>query len=187
MNIITHFFIGWNAGLRFSRQMRDTVLLTAASTIPDIDGVGAVVDLIRGGEAEFFSAWHHKFGHCGLFCLLLVPAVYLLSRRNWRLTAWFVAIFHLHLLCDVIGARGPDGYQWPVYYLWPFSDAGLTWSGQWHINAWPNIVLTCLLLADFLRQSARAGFTPLRIVSRGADCVLVATLQNRFGGQNEPE
>ena len=63
MNIITHFFIGWNAGIRFSRQMRDTVLLTTASVIPDIDGLGALVDLVRGGEAELFSDYPHKFGH----------------------------------------------------------------------------------------------------------------------------
>ncbi len=187
MNIITHFFIGWNTGLRYSRQMRDTVLLTAASVIPDIDGLGAVIDLARGGEAEFFSAYHHKFGHCGLFCLLLIPLIYWFSRRSWRLVAWFTAIFHLHLLCDVIGARGPDGYQWPVYYLWPFSDNGIIWSGQWHINAWPNMLLTFLLIMDFLRQSAQVGFTPLCIVSRGADRVLVTTLQKRFGGKNEPE
>ncbi len=185
MNIITHFFIGWNIGVRLSHQARDVALITAASVIPDVDGLGALIDVINGGEARFFSEYHHKFGHCALFCLLLLPLVFWLSQRSWRLTSWFVVIFHLHLFCDIIGARGPDGYQWPVYYLWPFSQTEFAWAGQWQINAWPNIVLTCLLIIDFLRQSAFAGFTPLFFVSRGADNVLVKTLQNRFGGRNE--
>ncbi|PKL43755.1 MAG: metal-dependent hydrolase [Candidatus Riflebacteria bacterium HGW-Riflebacteria-1] len=186
MNIITHAFIGWSAGVRISTRAGDIALITAASLLPDIDAFGAVIDIINGGEAVYFSSFHHKFGHCLPFCLLLLPVVYWLSRRNLRLTAWFAGVFHLHLLCDIIGARGPDGYQWPVYYLWPFSETGLTWSGQWHINAWPNILITCLLLVDFLRQAAQIGFTPLRLVSREADSVLVSTLQKRFGGRNEP-
>ncbi|EKD81877.1 MAG: Membrane-bound metal-dependent hydrolase [uncultured bacterium] len=172
--------------MRLSKQAGDIALITVASIIPDVDALGAIIDVMNGGEAEYFTSYHHKFGHCFLFCLLLLPAVYWFSRKNLRLTAWFAGVFHLHLICDVIGARGPDGYQWPVYYLWPFSDTGITWAGQWHINAWPNILLTCLLLFDFLRQAASVGFTPLRLVSRGADNVLVDTLQKRFGRHHEP-
>lgn len=185
MNIITHALMGWSAGVRLGQHGKDMALLAMASMIPDIDGVGAVIDIVNGGEAEFFTQYHHKFGHSILFCLLLMPVVYWLSRKNLRLTAWFAGIFHLHLVCDIIGARGPDGYQWPLYYLWPFSEAGITWSGQWYINAWPNILLTVLLIFDFLKQSARVGFTPLFLVSRGADYVLVNTLQKRFGGPYE--
>jgi len=185
MNIITHALLGWSAGTRLSRQGKDVALIAVASMLPDVDGLGAVIDIINGGAAHYFTEFHHKFGHSILFCLLLMPIVYWLSRKNIRLTAWFVGIFHLHLFCDIIGARGPDGYQWPIYYLWPFSDIGFSWFGQWYINAWPNILLTILLIFDFLRRSARLGFTPLFLVSRGADSVLVDTLQKRFGGHSE--
>jgi len=34
---------------------------------------------------------------------------------------------------------GPDGYQWPIPYLYPFvPDFQLTWSGQWELSSWQN-------------------------------------------------
>ncbi|OGK06378.1 MAG: hypothetical protein A2W80_15385 [Candidatus Riflebacteria bacterium GWC2_50_8] len=186
MNIITHALIGWSAGVRLSTRASDIALISVASIVPDIDAFGAIIDIINGGEAFYFSTFHHKFGHCLLFCLLLLPVIYRLSHKNLRLTAWFAGVFHLHLFCDIVGARGPDGYAWPIYYLWPFSEDGVAWSVQWHVNAWPNILLTCLLIFDFLKQAALVGFTPLRLVSREADNVLVNTLQKRFGGHHEP-
>ena len=59
-----------------------------------------------------------------------------LPTHPW-LTALLVFIsFHLHLLCDLIGARGPDGDQWPIPYLKPFSNSvQLAWHGQWALNA----------------------------------------------------
>ncbi len=180
MNIITHALMGWCAGQKLSSKLPEVAVIAVASVIPDIDALGAVIDLARGGEAEFFSAYHHKFGHCLLFCLLLMLIIHL-SRKNARLTLWFAIVFHLHLLCDIVGARGPDGYQWPVYYFFPFSEYGLIWSQQWEINAWPNIVLTLWLLYLFLKQSAQAGFSPLMMLSRAADEQFVQTLQRRFG------
>ena len=59
---------------------------------------------------------------------------------------------HLHIFCDLIGAKGPDGYQWPLYYLYPFdADVALVWSGQWALDAWQNDVtlLALLLLCVF--------------------------------------
>lgn len=180
MNIVTHALIGWVAGRSIRRQPRDIALIAGVSLLPDIDAAGALLDVARGGEAEFFSAFHHKFGHCLPFCLLLVLAIFL-YRKDARLSLWCAAIFHLHLLCDMIGARGPDGYQWPIYYLFPFSDYGMTWSGQWEINAWPNILLTVWLLYVFLRKSALDAFSPLVLVSQTADRAFVQTLQRRFG------
>ncbi len=179
MNIVTHALIGWVAGRSIRRQPDEIALIAGVSLVPDIDAAGALVDVVRGGEAEFFSAFHHKFGHCLPFCLLLVFGIFL-WRKDARLSLWCAAIFHLHLLCDLIGARGPDGYQWPVYYLFPFSNHGLTWSGQWEINAWPNILLTVCLLFIFLRKSAMDGFSPLVFISPAADRAFVQTLQRRF-------
>lgn len=179
MNIITHALIGWCAGNRISRQPAEVAVVAAASLVPDIDAAGALVDLVRGGEAELFSAFHHKFGHCLPFCLLLTIFVWR-WRKNASLALWCAALFHLHLLGDIVGARGPDGYQWPIYYFFPFSEYALVWSSQWEINAWPNLVLTVLLIFLFLRQVAVAGFSPLVFLSRTADEKLVMTLRRRF-------
>ena len=67
--------------------------------------------------------------------------------------------FHLHLLCDVAGSKGPDGSQWPIPYLEPFSDAiQWAWSGQWELNAWPNVTLTLLLLGGSGVLAVRRGW-----------------------------
>jgi len=92
-----------------------------------------------------------------------------------------LAAFHVHLLGDLVGARGPDGHQWPVSYLWPWSQAGWTWSGQWALNAWPNLLLTGLAVLWVLYRGWSQGRTPLELVSRRADAALVAALRRRFG------
>jgi hypothetical protein len=87
------------------------------------------------------------------------------------LTALLVFIsFHLHLLCDLIGARGPDGDQWPIPYLKPFSNSiQLTWHGQWALNAWQNFVITGFLLAATFWIAWRHGNSPLELVSERAN------------------
>ena len=172
MNLITHALIGWCAGLHQDRPRVEVVAIAAASVIPDIDAFGALFDMARGGEAEWFTLYHHKVGRCLPFGLLLVVLAWL-WRKNARLCLWLAGIFHLHLLCDIIGARGPDGYQWPVYYLFPFSEHGLTWAYQWEINAWPNILLTVLLILTFLTQTASYGYSPLSLLSESVDRLFV--------------
>ena len=89
--------------------------------------------------------------------------------------------FHLHLLCDIIGARGPDGDQWPIPYLEPFSSLPrLIWSGQWALNAWPNMLITAVLIALAVRWAWQRGYSPLEMVSARADAVFVETLRRRF-------
>lgn len=180
MNIITHALVGWCAGSRISRSKSEVAVVAVSSVIPDVDGLGALLDLYRGGEAELFSEYHHKFGHCLPFGFFLAIAVFFIFRKNFRLALWCLLVFHFHLLCDVAGAMGPDGYNWPIYYFYPFSDYGVTWSGQWPINGWQNILFTVALLIDFLYQACRNGFSPLGFVSERADSAFVKTLQHRF-------
>lgn len=89
--------------------------------------------------------------------------------------------FHLHLLCDLIGARGPDGYQWPIPYLKPFSNAlQLTWHGQWALNAWQNFVITGLLLLATLWIAWKHGSSPVELVSDSANQAFIQTLRQRL-------
>jgi hypothetical protein len=49
---------------------------------------------------------------------------------------------------DLVGSRGPAGYQWPIPYLLPFSNSWhWTWKGQWALNAWPNILITIIAVS----------------------------------------
>jgi hypothetical protein len=89
--------------------------------------------------------------------------------------------FHLHLACDVAGSRGPDGYQWPIRYLYPFSNSfAIAWNGQWELNAWPNYVITILGLIAVLALSWQRGYSPLGMVSTEADEIFIWTLRRRW-------
>jgi inner membrane protein len=107
-----------------------------------------------------------------------------LPTHPW-LTAFLVFIsFHLHLLCDVIGARGPDGDQWPIPYLKPFSNAvQLTWHGQWALNAWQNFAITGLLLLATFWIAWKYGKSPMELVSKSANDSLVLALRRRISSK----
>lgn len=181
MNIVTHALLSWCIAQRTCKTDRDAALASAAGLIPDLDGAGALVDLARGGEAEYFSMFHHILGH-NIFTGISV-AVFLaaFAAHRVRVAATAGLLFALHVACDVIGARGPDGESWPIPWLYPIrSDSVLQWDGQWEINAWPNIVFTIFLMVAFLRQTRDLGWSPLRLISERADAVFVSTLRNRF-------
>jgi hypothetical protein len=92
------------------------------------------------------------------------------------------AAFHLHLLGDILGSRGPDGYQWPIPYLLPFSNVWqIAWQGQWALDAWPNIALTMLLLVLTFMLAWKRGYSPLEMISQRADAKLIESLRVRFG------
>jgi inner membrane protein len=98
------------------------------------------------------------------------------------LTALLVFIsFHLHLLCDLIGARGPDGDQWPIPYLKPFSNSiQLTWHGQWALNGWQNFLITGIFLLATLWLAWKYDSSPLELVSQPANRALTQALRQRF-------
>jgi inner membrane protein len=89
--------------------------------------------------------------------------------------------FHIHLLEDLLGSRGPEGYQWPIPYFMPFSRAcELSWHYQWALNAWPNFAITILLLMLTFYLAWLRGFSPLEMVSLRADAAFVGALRERF-------
>jgi hypothetical protein len=65
--------------------------------------------------------------------------------------------------------------------LAPFSSSlQFAWRGQWGLNAWPNVLIAIVLLLVTLWLARRRGFSPLEMVSAGADSSLVAALRLRF-------
>ncbi len=187
MSPVTHYLSSWlvaNAAASEPGSRRDRVLVTVAGIIPDADGFGFPVEaLTKGTEHEllWFSDYHHVLGHNIGFCLLVTAVAFIAAKRRVKTALVAFGAFHLHLLCDVIGARGPDGYQWPVPYLEPFSDAWqLVWSGQWALNAWPNVLVTALALGTTFYLAWRRGFSPIEMISRRADAGFVAALRRRI-------
>ncbi len=182
MNIITHALLGWVPGQRLAAQRRDALLLTGAAMAPDIDALGILAGVIDGERGlEWFSHYHHVLTHNLWAGLAVTGLVALLAYDRRRSAVWAFVFFHLHLVADLVGAKGPDGEPWPIPYLWPVEGGPvLVWSGQWEINAWPNLLLTVGLLFLFFRQARDFGWSPIRYLSARADEAFVATLRRRF-------
>jgi inner membrane protein len=189
---------------------REKALVVAAAVAPDLDGIGIVPELLTRNTSHpllWFSQYHHSL-HTLAFALACTLAAFLIAgpladfsfrpstfdpltpgrlpphptpSHPW-LTALLVFIsFHLHLLCDLIGARGPDGDQWPIPYLKPFSDSiTLTWHGQWALNGWQNFVITGLLLLATFWIAWRYGSSPVELVSERENRKFVVALESRL-------
>ena len=184
MSPLTHLLIGWSTASCFKIDRKGRLLATIAGVIPDIDGLGLVYDLWLNGDAKtlfYWSAYHHTLGHNIGFGLLLTIGAFLIAGRRWREPLAVVMCFHLHLLGDILGSRGPDGDPWPIPYLLPFSDAWqFSWSGQWHFDAWPNILITIALIGFVFHRALSHRLSPLELFSTKANRIFADTLRNRF-------
>jgi inner membrane protein len=161
--------------------------VTVASVIPDLDGLGLAADfLTRNMErpTNWYAQWHHVAGHNLVFALLTAVLCSLVSPSSFRGRAGMLGFlsFHLHILGDLCGSRGPDGGQWDIVYLWPFSAAlSLRVPWQWELNAWPNLLITVLLLAAMFWLAWKRGFSVVELFSSAGDRAFVKTLRHRFG------
>jgi hypothetical protein len=210
MSPITHFFAGWllasvsPVGRPTTLTRREKALVVAAAVVPDLDGFGIVPELLTRNTSHpllWFSQYHHSL-HTLAFALLCTLAAYIIAgpmvgftfgpviqgRRlpthPW-LTAFLVFLsFHLHLLCDLLGARGPDGDQWPIPYLKPFSNSvQFTWHGQWALNAWQNFAITGLLLLATFWIAWKYGSSPVELVSERGNGKFVQSVRERLAAK----
>jgi len=185
MSPITHFLVGWtvaNSAPSLSKQER--AFVTWASVVPDVDGLGIIAEWTTRNSTHplnWWSDYHHVLGHNIGFALLFSVIAAVFAKQKVITTLLVFISFHLHLLGDLVGARGPDGFQWPIPYLLPFSkQPELVWSGQWALNAWPNVLITALLLVVTIVLTRRRGYSPLQLFSAKLDDVFVSTLRRRF-------
>lgn len=202
MSPVTHFLAGWIvatapalvAGRARSLNTREQAAVVAAAIAPDVDGLGIFPELLTRHTSHpllWFSNYHHSL-HTLLFALIATLLLGLLSagqprsdkklRTQPALTLLLVfASFNLHLLCDLLGSRGPDGESWPIPYLKPFSNSlQLSWSGQWQLNAWQNFTITAALLFATFWIAYRLSISPLQFISKRWDRLFIRTLHRRF-------
>lgn len=183
MSPVTHFLTGSVFANLASLGRRDRALVTIACVAPDVDGLGIIAEyLTRHSQhpLEWFSTYHHSL-HSLPFAVVVTAASFALATQRWKAAGLAFLSFHIHLLEDLLGSRGPDGYQWPIPYLMPFSRAcGLIWHGQWALNAWPNFAITISLLLMTFYLAWSRGFSPLEMVSLKADAAFVAALRKRI-------
>ncbi len=184
MSPVTHFLMGWVVANTANLDRKERAAVTIAGVVPDIDGLGAIVDsLTRHWDKPllWYSKYHHILAHNIGAALLVAAASFMLATRRWKTAALVFVSFHLHLLGDLVGGRGPGGYQWPIPYLLPFSNAWQwSWQGQWELNAWPNFVITIAALLVTFYLAWKRGYSPLEMFSPFADRAFVDTLRYRF-------
>ncbi|MGE0707435.1 MAG: metal-dependent hydrolase [Planctomycetota bacterium] len=208
MSPITHFLVSWAvAEATPGTTRRERVLIALGGIIPDVDGLGAVPDVVTrlaGGEpTRYFHAYHHHL-HTAFWAAACTAGAFALASLGsgrespWRRRALVAALvcltFHLHLVCDLIGAKGPDGNQWSIPYWLSLAEAlrpdppgwsppGWVWSGQWPLNDWKNMLLTGALLLGSGVLAVLRGYSFLEVLSRRLDAVVVTTLRRRFAPQ----
>lgn len=184
MSPITHFFISWLVSNSAKLERRDRALVTAAGVIPDIDGLGIIADIFMQNSNEpfkWYQQYHHVLTHNLAFALIVTIAAFLLAKKRALAASFAFVSFHLHLLGDIAGSAGPEGSLWSIPYFWPRSNVEFTWSGQWELNAWQNIVITAIAICLSIFLSWKRGYSPLEVFSTKADKVLVEVLRKRFG------
>ncbi len=185
MNLITHLLTGWALANAVPLDRRDRAIVTIASIAPDVDGLGIVVEHTPLNEIiplHLFSDYHHVLAHNLGFGLLMFIIALIINRRKLLAPSMVFVVFHIHLLADIVGSRGPDGYQWPIPYLLPFSaNCQVVWKGQWALVSWQNIAITIILMGLTIQLAWKRGYSPVEMISERADAKIIETLRARFG------
>jgi len=178
---VTHFLHGW-ALAQFLSERRDRIIVTVAAVIPDIDGIGIIPEILTRNSAHplaWFSEYHHLLAHNLSAALLTTVAAVAFARKRLATALLTFASFHLHLLGDLLGSRGPDGYQWPIKYLYPWPSTEWTWHGQWALASWQNLVATITLLGFAFYVARIKRITPVEVFSTRADEAVVKAIARR--------
>lgn len=181
MSIEVHFLSSWIVGAVTTNNKRDCGLITLAGVLPDLDGLGILLDAlspILGGRAIYYERYHHFLLH-GLFGGLCIAALLACFAQNkWRVALIALAVFHFHLFCDLVGSRGPDAVDlWPIFYLGPFShDPMWVWKGQLNLDSWPNHLFAVSLLAGSIWLAVRQQRSFVALFNSRWDKVIVAVL-----------
>lgn len=176
--------LGWLAIQPAGLDLRERRVVTLAGLAPDLDGLGVVVDLATARTASptsWFADYHHVLSHNLLAGVAIAAVAWVVGGRRWRVCGLALLVFHLHLACDAVGSGGPDGSPWTLAYAWPFSAQAWSWSGQWALNAWPNILISLVAAGLIAWSGVSRGRTVLEVLSIRADAILVGVLRRWAG------
>lgn len=196
MSPVTHFLGSWLIACAATDNARDRKLVTLAGVLPDVDGLGLVVDvaqsLISGKECtyHYYQKYHHYLAHGWPAALLISTVLACFARKHLRTALLCVALYHLHFLCDLLGSRGPDpGDLWPICYNEPlFRHPVIFWKHQWRLDGWQNRLITVSLFLTDLWCCAKRGYSCVEVFSSKADRKFIAVIRKWRGlpGSNDP-
>jgi len=169
MHIPTHLMSGWCAASVLDLTPRERFLCMAAATLPDLDGLGAVM----GPDSDAFQNYHHLLCHNLLFVTIAAIGLAMISRHRIKSFLLYVALGHVHLLMDYFGS-GPG---WGVAYFWPFSNVSYKTDLAWEFFSWQNTLAASALLAWVIVIAFRQRRTPVELITPDLDRRIVNLLR----------
>jgi hypothetical protein len=112
------------------------------------------------------------------------------ARQHWRVLLLCLLTYHLHLLCDLVGSRGPTvGDLWPICYSEPlFRHPIWFWKHQWRLDGWQNHTIFMALFVGSLWVAVKKGNSFVEVISSRMDSVFVQVLRKwrqKFFGAHE--
>jgi len=190
MSPLTHLVGSWLVAVATTCNPRDRKLVTLAGVLPDADALGVVPDVIgawiSGKECTFhyYQQYHHVLLHGWPGAIAVSAILTLFARQRWQVLGLCLLAFHLHLLCDLVGSRGPTaGDLWPICYSEPlFRHPIWFWKYQWRLDGWQNQLIFVTLFIASLWVAVRKGFSFAEILGSRLDEVFVKVLQ-KWGRQ----
>lgn len=185
MSPLTHLVGSWLVAMATTNNLRDRKLVTWAGVLPDADGLGAVADVvsswISGKECTFhyYQQYHHILLHGWPGAVAVSLLLTIFARQHWRVLLLCLLTYHLHLLCDLIGSRGPTvGDLWPICYSEPiFRHPIWFWKHQWKLDGWQNQTIFVAIFTVSLWVAIKKGYSFVEVVSARLDSVFVQVLR----------
>jgi hypothetical protein len=185
MSPLTHLVGSWLVAVATTDNPRDRKLVTWAGVLPDADGLGVIPDVvgswISGKECTFYyyQTYHHLLMHGWPAAMLVSIAFALYAQQRPRVLLLCLLTFHLHLLCDFVGSRGPTiGDLWPICYSEPLFRHPIWFcKHQWKLDGWQNQSIFTMLFVTSLWVATKKSFSFVEVVSSRADKKFVGVLQ----------
>jgi inner membrane protein len=185
MSPTTHFLASWVIAAKTTTNPRDCRLVTLAGILPDLDGLGMVVDIVNNLQGHhaphyyYYARYHHYLLHGAFGAVIIAGLMAVFARRRWRVALMSLVVFHLHLLCDLAASRGPAPEDlWPIFYFGPFDrDPMWIWKGQWPLDSWINRVITVTLFFWSLWLAIPLGYSFVSVFNRKIDEIFLTVLR----------
>ena len=185
MSPLTHLVGSWLVATATTHNPRDRKLVTWAGVIPDADGLGAVADvvgsLVSGQECTFhyYQTYHHVLLHGWPAALAISTLFAGCAHQRPRVLLLCLLTFHLHLLSDLIGSRGPEvGDLWPICYSEPLFRHPIWFcKQQWKLDGWQNQIIFIALFLSSLWVATKQGFWFVEAFNSRLDARFVSVLR----------
>ena len=185
MTPLTHLVGSWLVASATTNNPRDRKLVTLAGVLPDADGLGMLADFakswVTGKECTFayYQQYHHLLLHGWPGAILVSGLLTLFARQRWRVLGLCLLTYHLHLLCDLVGSRGPTpGDLWPICYSEPlFRHPIWFWRHQWALDGWQNQTLFGVIFAISFWVAVKKGCSFVEVLGTRLDGVFVGVLR----------